>query len=124
MWTYHENKEVEPVQSVQMNIYQSNTYRNELSWLHFNNELRIQERQQMLDHESYIFVSVAHLAYPDGSLGMTRVYSARLYGRFIEMKNNFRRKILHRTNQDSNLLGGSLSNRGDVRAPIKFRRQR
>ena len=39
-WTSHENKEVEPVQ---MNIYQSNIYREDLSWLDFDSELRVQE---------------------------------------------------------------------------------
>ena len=35
----------EPVEPVQMNIYQSNTYRNDLiSLLHFDNEPRVQER--------------------------------------------------------------------------------
>ena len=29
------NKEVKPVEPVQMNIYQSNVYRKDLSWLHF-----------------------------------------------------------------------------------------
>ena len=32
------SKEVEPVELVQMNIYQSNAYRKDLSWLHFNDE--------------------------------------------------------------------------------------
>ena len=31
------NKEVEPVEPVQMSIYQSNTYKKALSWLKFNN---------------------------------------------------------------------------------------
>ena len=62
------NKEVEPVELVQMNIYQKNTYREDLSWLDFGNEL-------------------------------------------------------HRTNQGSNFLGGSFSNRDSVRAPIQFRRE-
>ena len=34
----HENKEVEPVEPVQMNICQGNTYRKDLTWLHFNNK--------------------------------------------------------------------------------------
>ena len=38
------NKEMEPVEPVQKNIYQSNTYRTDLSWLHFDNEPRVQER--------------------------------------------------------------------------------
>ena len=46
------------------------------------------------------------------------------YGRFIEMQSNLRRKKLHRTNQGSNFLGGSFSNRDNARAPIQFRRER
>ena len=38
-------KEVEPVEPVQKNIYQSNTYRKDLSWPHFDNEPRVQEKQ-------------------------------------------------------------------------------
>ena len=34
---------------------------------------------------------------------------------------SFRRKKHHRTNQGSNFLGGSFSNRDNVRAPIQFR---
>ena len=37
------------------------------------------------------------------------------YGRFIEVQNLARKKF-HRTNQESNFLGGSFSNRGIVRA--------
>ena len=59
---------MEPVELAQMNIYQKNTYREDLSWLDFGNEL-------------------------------------------------------HRTNQGSNFLGGSFSNRDNVRAPIQFRRE-
>ena len=40
-----EKKKVEPVEPVQMNIYQSNNYRKDFSWLHFGNEPRVQERQ-------------------------------------------------------------------------------
>ena len=36
--------EVEPAESVQMNMYQSNTYRKDLNWLHFGDEPRVQER--------------------------------------------------------------------------------
>ena len=44
-WTCHNNEEKKPVQSVQMNIYQSNSYRKDLSWLHFDAEPRAQETQ-------------------------------------------------------------------------------
>ena len=39
------NKEVEPVEPVQMNIYQYNIYRTDLSLLHFDNEPRVSERK-------------------------------------------------------------------------------
>ena len=48
-----------PVKPVQMNIYESNTYRKDLSWLHFDDEPWIQERQQVKDQQSYISVFVA-----------------------------------------------------------------
>ena len=47
--------------TVQMNIYQSNKYRKDLSWLHFNHEPRIHEKQQAKDQKSCIFVFVAYL---------------------------------------------------------------
>ena len=39
-----DKKEVEPVEPLQMNIYQSNTYRKYLSWLHFDYEPTVQEK--------------------------------------------------------------------------------
>ena len=51
---------------------------------------------------------------------MTKIFNARLYDRFVEMQiqvqSSFKRKKLHRTNQGSNYLRGSFSNR-DVAAP-------
>ena len=44
-----ENKEVELVEAVQLKIYQSNIYRKDLSWLHFDVEPKVQERQQGKD---------------------------------------------------------------------------
>ena len=38
-------KEVEPVEPVLKNIYQSNTYRKDLSWPHFDDKPRVQEKQ-------------------------------------------------------------------------------
>ena len=40
-----EAQKVEPVEPVLKNLYQSNTYRKDLSWLHFDNEPRVQEKQ-------------------------------------------------------------------------------
>ena len=47
---------MELIEPVQMNIPQSNTYRNDISWLHFNDERRVQERQQVKDQQSCISV--------------------------------------------------------------------
>ena len=55
---------------------------------------------------------------------MTTVFHALLYGRFIEIQSNHRRKKLHRTNQGSNLFGGSFSNNDNVRVAIAFGRER
>ena len=52
-------KEVEPVEPVLKNIYQSNTYRKDLSWPHFNDEPRVQEKLQVKDQQSCRFVFVA-----------------------------------------------------------------
>ena len=45
---------MEPVELVQIYIYQINTYRKDLSWLQFDNEPRVQERQQVKDQRSCI----------------------------------------------------------------------
>ena len=54
-------KRVKPVEPVQMNIYQSNTYRKDVSLLHVDDEPRVQEKQQVKDQQSYIFVFVAYV---------------------------------------------------------------
>ena len=54
---------------------------------------------------------------------MKIVFHAWPYGIFIEIQSNLRRKKLHRMNQSSNFLGGSFSNRDNVRAPIQFGRK-
>ena len=45
-------------EQVQMNIYQSNTYRKDLRWIHFDDEPRVSE--QVKDHQNYISVFVAY----------------------------------------------------------------
>ena len=58
---------VEPVQSVVKNIYQSNTDRKGLSCSHFDNEPRVQEKQQEKDQQSCISVFVACLTIPSSN---------------------------------------------------------
>ena len=61
------NKAMEPGERVQMNVYESNSYRKDLSRQHFDNESRVQERQQVKDQQSYISVSVAYITTPSGN---------------------------------------------------------
>ena len=69
--TSFENNEVEPGEPVQMDIYQNNIYREDLSWLHFDDEPRVQERvqgrQQRKDQQSYISVFVAYQTIPSSN---------------------------------------------------------
>ena len=65
---FFKNKEVEPAELVQMNIYESNTYRQDLNWLHFDDEQSIQERQQMKDQPSCISIFVAYPTIPSSNL--------------------------------------------------------
>ena len=109
---------MEPVQSIQMNIYRSNTCRKDLNWLHFDNDPKVQESQQVKDQQSHISVSVVYLTYLSStSPGKTTVLHACQYGSIIDIKSNLWRKKPYKMNQVSNLLRSSFSNRGNVRAP-------
>ena len=52
---------------------------------------------------------------------MAMVFHPRLYGKFIELKANLRKKKLLRTNQGFNFIGDSFSNGGNVRGSTQFR---
>ena len=52
---------------VRMNIYQKNALEKDLSWLHFDSEPRVQERQQLKDQQSYISAFVAYLKIPSSN---------------------------------------------------------
>ena len=60
---------MEPVEPVLKNIYQSNTYRKDLSWPHFDDEPRFQEKQQVKDQQSCISVFVACLTITSSNKG-------------------------------------------------------
>ena len=116
------------MESVQMNIYQSNTYRKNLSWLHFDDEPRFQERQQIKEQQPYISVFAAYRtifqkATRSNSPVMATVFHVWPYGRLIEIQSNLRRMKPHRTNQCSNFLGDSFTNRDHVRTPFQFTRE-
>ena len=108
-----------------MKIYQSNTYRKDLSWLHFDNELRVIESEgPTVLHIRFCGLSNNSKQQLGGTCPeVTTVVQAWVYGRFIEIPSNLRRKKLRRTNQGFNFLGGSFSNRNTVSALIQFRRE-
>ena len=56
------------VEPVLKNIYQSDTYRKDLSWPHFDDEPMLQEKQQVKNKHSCIFVFVACLTFPSSNL--------------------------------------------------------
>ena len=60
--------EVVSFEPLQINIYQSNNYRKDFSWLYVDDEPRVQERQYMKDQHSYISVFVAYLIFSSSSL--------------------------------------------------------
>ena len=104
-----ENKEVEPFEPVQMSIYQSNTYKKDLRWLHSDNEPRAQEWQHVKDQQSYISIIVAYLTIPNSSQNppsthththththtrmpnMRTVFHTWQYDRFIEIQSQLGR---------------------------------
>ena len=114
------------VEPVQMNTYQSNAYRKDLSWLHFDDKPRV---QQVKDQQSWISVLMTYPIIPsskqehqpkDGN-------SIPCMTDLQRYKANSREKIfiewVNKTNKSSNCLGGSFSNRDNVRASIQFGRE-
>ena len=59
--------EVEPAEPVLKNIYQSNTYKKDLSWPHFDDEPRVPENQQVKDQQSCTSAFVACLTVPNSN---------------------------------------------------------
>ena len=55
------------VTSVIKSLLSLSTYRKDFSWLHFDNETRVQEWQQVKDQQSYIFVFVAYQTVPSST---------------------------------------------------------
>ena len=56
--------EVQLVEPVLKNIYHINTYRKDLTWQHFDDEPTVQEKQEVKDQQSCIFIFVACKTIP------------------------------------------------------------
>ena len=112
---------------VQMNIYQSNNYRKGLSWLHVDDETGVQEKEQVMDQQSYISVFVVYLTIPsniqehqrrqDNSIPCMAVWQIH---RDTEQPQG---KKFHRTIKSSNILRASFSKRDNLLVPIQIRRE-
>ena len=117
---------MEPVEPVQTNIYQSNRCRR-LKLATFQRWAKGSREAAKKDQQSSIsflwLIQQFQVAIRSSSPDMTTVFHAWPYGRFIGLQSNLRRKKLHKTNQGSNFLRGSFSNRDHVRAQIQFRRE-
>ena len=76
----------------------SNTYTKDLSWLHFEDEPRVQKRQQVKDEQSCMSVFVCSLSYSNSKkqLGGVPAQTWKEYGRMvdlaIEIQSNHSRK--------------------------------
>ena len=115
--TSFSKKEVEPVEQVLKNIWQSNTYRKDLRWSHFDDEAKIQEKQQKKDQQSCIIPSSneGHLPRFDNSI------PCMAYVWIIEIQRNLRRMKLHRMNNGSIFLrffSIAVRSRGEISTPV------
>ena len=93
---------MEPVESVLKNIYQSSTYRKELSRPYFDDEPRVQKKQEEKDQQPCIFVFVDCLTILSSNKGHQPRHDHNIhtwtYSRVKEIQSNLRRKKLHRAN--------------------------
>ena len=78
---------MEPVEPVQTKIYQRNTYRKDLSWPHFDNERRVQERQHVKDQQSCISAFVGYPTIPSSNEEHQPRHdnSIQLHGRMVDL---------------------------------------
>ena len=107
---------------VQMNTYQSKTYRKDLNWPHFDNEPRIRERQCAGPKYPFLqFTKHIQIAAKSTNPDIATVSHERSYGRFIEIKSKLRGgKKLQGTNRGSNSFKTVLAV-SNVRGPTKIR---
>ena len=116
---------MEPVEPVKKNIYQSNTYRKDLSWLHFTNEPRVEEKHQVKESCIFIFAAPSsckeHQNRRDNSIPYMDVWWIYRDTEQTPEKATSQNKL--RTNLGPNFHEGSFSNRDNVPAAIKFTRE-
>ena len=81
----------------------------------------VQGRQQAKHQQSYISCFVAYPTIPNSNQQHQPTHDNTIPCIAVwQIQSNLRRKKLHRRNQGSIFLGGSFSNRDNVRAPNQF----
>ena len=95
-----------------MSIYQSNTYRKGISWLHLDEFGWWTKDSRGAASEGRTILRTC----PD----MKKIIHTRSDGRFIEIQSNIWRKKLRRTIKGSNFLGGSFGNWDNETKEVEF----
>lgn len=118
---------METIQPIQITIYQSIIYRNELCWPHLDSEQVFKKRSKCLSNSpGYLFLQfIQHIlvAPRSTSPGIIIVFQSRLYGRFIETESSPEKK-LHKKNHGSEILGDRFSDRDIPIASTQFSSER
>ena len=79
------------------------------SWLNFDYEPRVQKRQQVNEHQSYISIFVTYLTFSSSSYENQPRHDNIIPSKVVDIHNSLRRRKLHRTSQGSNFLGDILA---------------
>ena len=106
----------------QFKQYQINTYRKDLNWLHFDNEPRFQDQQQVKNQQSYVSNFVAYLKYPSSSqnnqLRCNNSTICKSVGQLYRDKKQSQKKETSKNKLRLRFFEGSFNNRHNVRASI------
>ena len=100
------------------------TYTKDISWPHFDNEPRVQKKQQVENQQSCILICLTILSSNQGH--QPRCDNSIPHMGIWQIYRDTEQPQEKKTSQDklsSNFLGGSFSNRDNIGTPIQFRRQ-
>ena len=91
------------------------------SWLNFDYEPRVQKRQQVNDHQSYISIFVTYLTFSSSSYENQPRHDNSIPSKVVDIHNSLGRRKLHKTSQGSNFLGGIQFNLKEKENPSTFK---
>ena len=106
-----------------MNIYQTNAYRNDIGWLHFNDEQAISVGLRSI-YSCLLFIQLVQVAAKSNSPDITAIFHARLYNRYIEIskdERNFTEQIKAPIFLQAVL---TIHKSHNTRDPTQFRKER